>query len=75
MVSGGPPTCAKVEAKPEEALDLAQISRDHTLARGAIMNVIRYASLQALKNARHTIVNEDVLQGIRREYDKEGKKG
>jgi hypothetical protein len=31
--------------------------------------------LQALKNGRHTIVNEDVLQGIRREYDKEGKKG
>jgi AAA+ superfamily predicted ATPase len=62
-------------AELEDALDLEQISRDHTLAGGSIMNVIRYASLQALKNGRHTIANQDVLQGIRREYDKEGKKG
>lgn len=63
------------QAELEEALDLEQIAREHTLTGGSIMNVIRYASLQALKNGRRTIANQDVLQGIRREYDKEGKKG
>jgi hypothetical protein len=45
------------------------------LAGGSIMNVIRYASLEALKNERTLIASEDVLQGIRREYAKEGKGG
>ena len=56
-------------------LDLEQIARDHALAGGAIMNVVRYASLQALKDGRALIAGEDVIQGIRREYAKEGKHG
>jgi histone H3/H4 len=39
------------------------------------MNVIRYASLQALKAGRNLIASEDIMQGIRREYAKEGKSG
>lgn len=57
----------------EDALDLEKIAQDHALAGGSIMNVIRYASLQALENKRTAITNHDVLQGIRREYAKEGK--
>jgi hypothetical protein len=57
------------------ALDLERIAQDHALAGGAIMNVIRYASLQALKSGHTLIASEDVLQGIRREYAKEGKGG
>lgn len=63
------------QAQLDEALDLEKISQEHTLSGGSIMNVIRYASLEALKEERNLISNEDVLQGIRREYAKEGKSG
>jgi hypothetical protein len=39
------------------------------------MNVIRYASLQALKAARTEIAGDDILNGIRREYAKDGRGG
>jgi AAA+ superfamily predicted ATPase len=58
-----------------ESLDLEKIARENTLSGGAIINVIRYASLQALKHGRDVITGEDVIQGIRREYAKEGKSG
>ena len=63
------------QSQLDQALDLEKISHEHTLAGGSIMNVIRYASLEALKNERTLIASEDVLQGIRREYAKEGKSG
>lgn len=59
----------------EASLDLEKIAQEHTLAGGSIMNVIRYASLQALKAGSTLIRGEDVIQGIRREYAKEGKSG
>jgi AAA+ superfamily predicted ATPase len=61
------------EAQLEDALDLEKISQEHALSGGSIMNVIRYASLEALKAERTLIASEDILQGIRREYAKEGK--
>jgi len=61
------------QSQLDRSLDLEKISQEHTLAGGSIMNVIRYASLEALKNERTLIASEDVLQGIRREYAKEGK--
>jgi hypothetical protein len=57
----------------DSAVDLEKIAREHVLSGGAIMNVIRYASLQALKDARRPISLEDLLNGIRREHTKEGK--
>jgi len=59
----------------EASLDLEKIAREHTLSGGGIMNVIRYASLEALKGGSTIIAGEDLLQGIRREYAKEGKSG
>jgi AAA+ superfamily predicted ATPase len=61
------------QAQLDKTLDLEKISQEHNLSGGSIMNVIRYASLEALKNERTLIAGEDVLQGIRREYAKEGK--
>lgn len=63
------------QAQLEKSLDLAQIAQAHTLSGGAIMNVIRYASLQALKRGTCLITLDDVAQGIRRENAKEGKGG
>ncbi len=60
-------------AQMEESLDLEKVAREHVLSGGSIMNVIRYASLEALKSGGRTITLEAVLQGVRREYAKEGK--
>lgn len=54
-------------------VDLEKLARDHVLSGGAIMNVIRYASLEALRGGSRPLSLEDLLQGIRKEYEKEGK--
>ena len=61
------------QAQLEKSLDLQRIAQEFTLSGGSIMNVIRYASLQALSNGSTVISSEDVRQGIRREYTKEGR--
>jgi hypothetical protein len=60
-------------AQFEEQLDWDLISGKYEMSGGAIMNVVRYASLAALKRNSHIILLKDVLQGIRREFGKEGK--
>jgi SpoVK/Ycf46/Vps4 family AAA+-type ATPase len=54
-------------------LDLAKIARDYTLSGGSIMNVIRLASLQSLKNDGRPIGRDDLLAAIRIEMIKEGR--
>ena len=61
------------KAQLDRALDLEKIAHEYVLAGGAIMNVIRYASLEAIRQGRREIAAADVLQGIRREHGKEGK--
>lgn len=61
------------KAKLEEGIDLARIAHEHTLSGGSIMNVIRYASLQALRGGGNVVTLEALVQGIRSEYSKEGK--
>jgi SpoVK/Ycf46/Vps4 family AAA+-type ATPase len=63
------------KAHCEPGLNLAPIAREHELSGGAIMNVLRYASLQALARHSAVLTLDDILQGIRREYAKEGKAG
>lgn len=63
------------ESELDAAIDLAKVSREYEFSGGAIMNVIRYASLQALKHGRKVITADDLQQGIRREYGKERKSG
>ncbi len=63
------------KAQLEEGIDLQQISHEREFSGGSIMNVIRYASLQALDRGGEKISLEDVSQGIRREHAKEGKAG
>ena len=61
------------KAQLEKALDLEKIAREHKLSGGSVMNVIRYASLQSLKEQQRPISLNDVLNGIKKEYAKEGK--
>ncbi|KAA3659556.1 MAG: ATP-binding protein, partial [Calditrichaeota bacterium] len=60
------------KAKFADDLDLKKIATDHTLSGGAIMNVIRYASLQALAQKDSIVTTKDVLQGIRKELVRNG---
>lgn len=54
-------------------LNLQQIAKNYELSGGAIMNVVRFASLKALDRGGETIHMQDVIQGIRREFAKEGR--
>ncbi len=63
------------QAQLEETMDLEKIAQEYTLSGGSIMNVIRYVSLQTLKRGCTTIRHKDMVQGIRREYTKEGSDG
>jgi AAA+ superfamily predicted ATPase len=61
------------KARCAPAVSMAKIAQDHELSGGAIMNVMRYASLQALARESTVLTLEDVTQGIRRELAKEGR--
>ena len=54
-------------------VDLAQIAARHEMSGGMIMNVIRYASLQAISRGERMLRQQDLLDGIRREYAKENR--
>lgn len=56
-----------------ENVDLLNISAEYELSGGAIMNVIRYSTLMALKKDSRTIEGKDIEDGIRKELQKEGK--
>jgi SpoVK/Ycf46/Vps4 family AAA+-type ATPase len=63
------------KAKIAPDIDLEKIAKEHTLSGGAIMNVIRYASLHALERGSTLIRLDDMMQGIRQENTKAGKAG
>jgi SpoVK/Ycf46/Vps4 family AAA+-type ATPase len=61
------------QIKPEQPLILKKIADEYKLSGGAILNVIRYALLMTLDKKSRTIGESDLVAGIRRELQKEGK--
>ncbi|MEW6428988.1 MAG: ATP-binding protein [Thermodesulfobacteriota bacterium] len=61
------------KASLEERLNLAHIAERYELAGGTIMNVVRHSSLKCLSRDDSVILREDVEEGIRREFLKQGK--
>ena len=59
----------------EDALlqKLEEIATKYEMAGGAIVNVVRYGALQALKAGTNTITYNQIITGIRKEFLKEGK--
>ena len=57
----------------EKGVDLNRIARDYELSGGSIMNVVRYAGLMMVKYKKNYIREPDILEGIRREIQKEGR--
>ena len=60
-------------AKRDEKINLKEIAFKYELTGGTIMNIMRYASLMTLKRNENIITLNDIEQGIKREYLKEGK--
>jgi hypothetical protein len=54
-------------------VDLPKLARDYELAGGSILNVLRYACLKAVTRKPREVREVDLLHGIRRELQKEGK--
>ena len=61
------------KARLEESVDLDKIAAQYELCGGSIINVVRYASLQALESGGGVVTLETLQRGIRREHAKEGK--
>ncbi|HVO89975.1 MAG TPA: ATP-binding protein [Casimicrobiaceae bacterium] len=61
------------QCTPPGSDDLMRLAQQHELSGGSIMNVVQYASLQALNRGETTIAVDDLVQGIRKELRKEGK--
>ena len=57
----------------EEGLDLKELAAKYEMAGGSILNVVQYASLMAMSRGESLIRKADALEGIRREFQKEGK--
>lgn len=60
-------------ARLDENIDFNDIANEYELSGGAIMNAVRYATLMVLHLEKDTIRQEDILEGIRKEYSKEGR--
>ena len=60
-------------AEREGKINLNQVAIKYELTGGTIMNIMRYASLMALSRNEKVIMHNDILNGIKREYLKEGK--
>ena len=57
----------------DENVNIEQISRSHEISGGAIMNIVRYASLAALRKGQNIITDQFIQDGIRKELEKEGR--
>jgi SpoVK/Ycf46/Vps4 family AAA+-type ATPase len=61
------------ESQPPGTDEMERIAQLYELSGGSIMNVVQYASLMALNRNEKIISTGDVIEGIKREYRKEGK--
>lgn len=54
----------------DKAIDLDEISRKYEISGGAIINIIQHCSLKALSRESNLIKQNDIIEGIRKEYHK-----
>ncbi len=57
----------------DPSIDLARLAEQYEVTGGAIINVLRYSALMAVRRSASVIQLTDVTEGIRREFRKEGK--
>ena len=54
-------------------VDLRELAEKYPLAGGAILNVVRYGAIQAVRHPEQKVTAENLRKGIVREMRKEGK--
>jgi hypothetical protein len=59
--------------EPPPRQELERLAAQYELSGGSIMNVVQFASLMALDRGETRIAIDDLLQGIKKEFRKEGK--
>ena len=57
----------------EADVDIAAVAREYRISGGAILNVVRFALLMTLSEKRKFVSKNALLNGLRREFEKEGK--
>ena len=55
-----------------EDVDLKQISKEFVISGGAIVNVLKFCAIKAAQKKSPVISNEDLIEGIKSEFLKEG---
>jgi hypothetical protein len=61
------------KCKLDPEINLWEVAEKYDLAGGAIINVLRYCALSAIKRGETLVNKHELIQGIRREFKKEGK--
>lgn len=56
-----------------EEIDLEKIAEDYELAGGAIINVLRYCALAAVRRKDTVVTHRELIAGIRKEFKKENR--
>lgn len=59
--------------KLADDVDLDQISEEYEIAGGAIINVLRHCALEAARRDGKEVRLSDILEGVRKEFRKEGR--
>lgn len=54
----------------DKNIDLFEISKKYEISGGAIINIVQHCSLRALARKSNLIKQNDIIEGIRREYHK-----
>jgi len=56
-----------------DEIDLFQVAEDHELAGGAIINVLRFCALSAIRRNDSVVTKQELFTAIKREFKKENK--
>ena len=55
-----------------EDIDFDKIANNFEISGGSILNVLRYCAIQAANRSNGKVLEKDVIDAIKKEYDKEG---
>ena len=61
------------KSKMDSDVSLEEIAADYEISGGSIINVVQYCSVLSYSRGENIIRKEDILEGIRREFLKDGK--
>ena len=60
-------------APVDENIDFRSLAKDYNLSGGMIINVLRFCALSAVAREAPMIYEEDIIEGVKAEFRKEGK--